>query len=182
MNGAVSLEDILPRLTSSRVWLMPLLSVVGRHALQDMAARAASRGARALRPTAANAFPCSRARRNMPVLRRSGCGILSMPSRRSKHNGDAGPCFVRRPMATAWPHPRFGIPVKSGCAGCSRIAEACGACRAFSNAFNRGNLQCSAKRMLIGWLASECVTALRRFPVLRRPGVSNDGQMPNNEV
>lgn len=37
MNGAVVLEDILPRLTSERVWLMPLLSVVGRHALQDMA-------------------------------------------------------------------------------------------------------------------------------------------------
>ncbi len=37
MNGAVVLEDILPRLSSERVWLMPLLSVVGRHALQDMA-------------------------------------------------------------------------------------------------------------------------------------------------
>lgn len=37
MNGAVSLEDILPRLVSPRVWLMPLLSVVGRHALRDMA-------------------------------------------------------------------------------------------------------------------------------------------------
>lgn len=48
MNGAVTLEDILPRLRSSgesargdqpaaRVWLMPLLSVVGRHALNDMA-------------------------------------------------------------------------------------------------------------------------------------------------
>lgn len=37
MNGAVTLEDILPRLSSDRVWLMPLLSVVGRHALRDMA-------------------------------------------------------------------------------------------------------------------------------------------------
>lgn len=54
MNGAVTLEDILPRLRSlpgdhlesqqktqqvaeARVWLMPLLSVVGRHALSDMA-------------------------------------------------------------------------------------------------------------------------------------------------
>ncbi len=37
MNGAARLEDILPRLTSHRVWLMPLLSVVGRHALEDMA-------------------------------------------------------------------------------------------------------------------------------------------------
>ncbi|MGE9984790.1 sirohydrochlorin cobaltochelatase [Desulfovibrio sp. SGI.169] len=37
MNGAVTLEDILPRLSSERVWLMPLLSVVGRHALRDMA-------------------------------------------------------------------------------------------------------------------------------------------------
>lgn len=37
MNGAVSLTEILGRLVSERVWLMPLLSVVGRHALQDMA-------------------------------------------------------------------------------------------------------------------------------------------------
>lgn len=38
MNGAVTLEDILPRLQAGeRVWLMPLLSVVGRHALSDMA-------------------------------------------------------------------------------------------------------------------------------------------------
>ncbi len=37
MNGAVLLDDILPRLTSERVWLMPLLSVVGNHALKDMA-------------------------------------------------------------------------------------------------------------------------------------------------
>ncbi len=37
MNGAVLLEDILPRLTSPAVWLLPLLSVVGRHALRDMA-------------------------------------------------------------------------------------------------------------------------------------------------
>jgi sirohydrochlorin cobaltochelatase len=37
MSGDVGLEDILPRLTSERVWLMPLLSVVGRHALEDMA-------------------------------------------------------------------------------------------------------------------------------------------------
>lgn len=37
MNGAVRIEDILPRLTSDRVWLMPLLSVVGNHALKDMA-------------------------------------------------------------------------------------------------------------------------------------------------
>ena len=38
MNGAVTLEAILPRLKAgSKVWLMPLLSVVGRHALNDMA-------------------------------------------------------------------------------------------------------------------------------------------------
>ena len=37
MNGAVKLESILPNLASRRVWLMPLLSVVGRHALEDMA-------------------------------------------------------------------------------------------------------------------------------------------------
>ena len=37
MNGGTMLEDLLPRLVSARVWLMPLLSVVGRHALQDMA-------------------------------------------------------------------------------------------------------------------------------------------------
>ena len=38
MNGAVTLEDILPKLrVDAKVWLMPLLSVVGRHALDDMA-------------------------------------------------------------------------------------------------------------------------------------------------
>ena len=37
MNGALSLDQILPRLGSGRVWLMPLLSVIGRHALEDMA-------------------------------------------------------------------------------------------------------------------------------------------------
>lgn len=42
MNGATTLEDILPRLErGQRVWLMPLLSVVGRHALNDMAGSAA---------------------------------------------------------------------------------------------------------------------------------------------
>ncbi len=39
MNGAVQLEDILPVLGSQRVWLAPLLSVVGRHTLEDMAGR-----------------------------------------------------------------------------------------------------------------------------------------------
>lgn len=37
MSGAVRLEDILPALGSRRVWLAPLLSVVGRHTLEDMA-------------------------------------------------------------------------------------------------------------------------------------------------
>lgn len=37
MNGAVMLDDILPRLVSARVWLMPLFSVVGNHAQTDMA-------------------------------------------------------------------------------------------------------------------------------------------------
>ena len=37
MSGPLELETLLPRLTSRRVWLMPLLSVVGRHALEDMA-------------------------------------------------------------------------------------------------------------------------------------------------
>lgn len=41
MHGAVTLEHILPQLTPGRrVWLMPLLSVVGRHALDDMAGAA----------------------------------------------------------------------------------------------------------------------------------------------
>ncbi len=40
MNGAVVLDDIIPRLTGSRkVWLMPLLSVIGLHALKDMAGK-----------------------------------------------------------------------------------------------------------------------------------------------
>lgn len=41
MNGTAQLEHILPQLgkpsSSKRVWLMPLLSVVGRHTLSDMA-------------------------------------------------------------------------------------------------------------------------------------------------
>lgn len=37
MNGESCLEKILPRLGSGRVWLLPLLSVVGRHASSDMA-------------------------------------------------------------------------------------------------------------------------------------------------
>lgn len=37
MSGPISLEDILPRLVSGKVWLFPLLSVAGKHALQDMA-------------------------------------------------------------------------------------------------------------------------------------------------
>ncbi|WP_165076625.1 MULTISPECIES: sirohydrochlorin cobaltochelatase [unclassified Desulfovibrio] len=37
MGDAMALTSILPRLTSGRVWLMPLLSVVGQHALRDMA-------------------------------------------------------------------------------------------------------------------------------------------------
>lgn len=37
MNGAVLLEDILPVLDSKKVWLMPLLSTIGRHVLYDMA-------------------------------------------------------------------------------------------------------------------------------------------------
>ncbi len=40
MNGAVVLEDILPRLEGChKVWLMPLLSVIGQHALKDMAGK-----------------------------------------------------------------------------------------------------------------------------------------------
>ncbi len=37
MSGPLELDALLSRLTSRRVWLMPLLSVVGRHALEDMA-------------------------------------------------------------------------------------------------------------------------------------------------
>lgn len=40
MNGATQLADILPALRSKRVWLLPLLSTIGRHALADMAGRA----------------------------------------------------------------------------------------------------------------------------------------------
>lgn len=38
INGETRLEDLLPRLAGTRrAWLLPLLSVVGRHALEDMA-------------------------------------------------------------------------------------------------------------------------------------------------
>ncbi len=40
MNGAYVLDDILPKIVNSKkVWLMPLLSVVGTHALKDMAGK-----------------------------------------------------------------------------------------------------------------------------------------------
>ncbi len=40
MNGAITLKHILPKLEKSKkVWLMPLLSVVGLHALKDMAGK-----------------------------------------------------------------------------------------------------------------------------------------------
>lgn len=37
MEGLVTLDVLLPQLTSQQVWLMPLLSTVGRHTLKDMA-------------------------------------------------------------------------------------------------------------------------------------------------
>lgn len=36
MSGSLGLSRILPRLRSQRVWLLPLLSVVGKHALADI--------------------------------------------------------------------------------------------------------------------------------------------------
>ncbi len=40
MNGAIVLDDIIARLGScEKVWLMPLLSVIGQHALKDMAGK-----------------------------------------------------------------------------------------------------------------------------------------------
>ncbi len=40
MNGALTLKQILPKLENcSKVWLMPLLSVIGQHALKDMAGK-----------------------------------------------------------------------------------------------------------------------------------------------
>lgn len=42
MTGVFTLDSILPLLTSCRVWLLPLLSVIGRHALHDMAGQGAS--------------------------------------------------------------------------------------------------------------------------------------------
>ncbi|MBQ7457089.1 MAG: sirohydrochlorin cobaltochelatase [Desulfovibrio sp.] len=37
MEGGVTLEVLVPRLSSRRIWLLPLFSTVGRHTLQDMA-------------------------------------------------------------------------------------------------------------------------------------------------
>ncbi len=37
MDGRITLDTIMPRLSSRRVWLLPLLSTVGRHTLRDMA-------------------------------------------------------------------------------------------------------------------------------------------------
>lgn len=37
MSGQNGLEKLLPRLSSRRVWLLPMLSIIGQHALRDMA-------------------------------------------------------------------------------------------------------------------------------------------------
>lgn len=37
MEGKNILDEILPRLQSGKVWLLPLLSLVGKHAIEDMA-------------------------------------------------------------------------------------------------------------------------------------------------
>ena len=37
LSGERRLEQILPLLSSRRVWLLPLLSLIGGHALRDMA-------------------------------------------------------------------------------------------------------------------------------------------------
>lgn len=37
MEGKNGLNEILPRLSSRRVWLIPLLSLMGKHAMEDMA-------------------------------------------------------------------------------------------------------------------------------------------------
>ena len=79
MNGAVVLEDILPRLTSKRVWLMPLLRWWAVMPCWTWPGNRRNPGVRALRPTAANVCRCSRARRNMPDLPKSGCAILRTP-------------------------------------------------------------------------------------------------------
>lgn len=42
MGGDLQLENLLPRLVSRRVWLMPLLATIGRHALEDMAGTGAN--------------------------------------------------------------------------------------------------------------------------------------------
>lgn len=41
MSGDVTLDDLLNRLTSHRVWLMPFLAAVGRHTILDMAGQKA---------------------------------------------------------------------------------------------------------------------------------------------
>ncbi len=56
MNGAVLLEHIIPRLpTTHKVWLMPLLSVIGQHALKDMAGKQKSSWRKHIE---AAGFPC----------------------------------------------------------------------------------------------------------------------------
>lgn len=37
MSGQNGLEKLLPQLSSRRVWLLPMLSIIGQHALRDMA-------------------------------------------------------------------------------------------------------------------------------------------------
>lgn len=37
MSGALTLDQLLPKISSKKVWLLPLLSLVGKHAREDMA-------------------------------------------------------------------------------------------------------------------------------------------------
>ncbi len=58
MNGAVLLEDIIPHLNPAhKVWLMPLLSVIGLHALKDMAGKQRSSWRKHIEAAGCSCYP-----------------------------------------------------------------------------------------------------------------------------
>ena len=57
IDGPVTLDTLLPRLLSRRVWLMPLLSTVGRHTLRDMAGSGSSSWRSRLEAAGHNCLP-----------------------------------------------------------------------------------------------------------------------------
>lgn len=70
MSSAPYLEDILPALPAGDVWLMPLLSVAGTHALRDMAGPGAQSWKSRIEASGRRCFPILRGMAEYPAVAR----------------------------------------------------------------------------------------------------------------